>query len=349
MRVRPNPSGCATGVRCAMALPSLIAGGLLTFSSAAVAQPFQPGQTTQTRVNWAGVTIPGSSPTRLLSDFQANTTSTLTPPGYGFSALINGGIFTFNGTGSAISSPTNDLGNTGVTVRSAAGVSITNNTVAGTSFNSTALSAFADAIGVAEVRERLLTTVTVRLNFTLRGLLTRQDATGRWTSRITLNETDWAGGSARSIYTATLGSAPVLLGTPTGPAIPGETSRVVDVNIPLEFQVTIGGPQRQTALALNAFTAFAPGNAIGLSGSAAVDFLTGTGAAARGLRLNSIQLVEPGGDIVPSHLVTLSSALGRDYAALIVPTPGVAAVLVVGTLGVVARRRRPRAGAIVVG
>lgn len=342
MRGRPNPAGCAVGARRAPASLSLhTAGAVLMFASAAVAQPFQPGQATSTRVNWAGVTIPGQAPSRSLSDFQPVTASSLTPAAYGFSRVINGGLFTFSGTGSAISSPAGDANQPGITLTAQSAVAITNATVAGTSFGSNAQAVFADALGVTEIRERLLTTVTVRLNFTLRGVLTRQDASGRWTSRVSLNETDFAGGSARPVYADTLGLAPQLLGQQLAPAVPTETSRAVDVSFPLEFEVTVGGPLRETALALTTFAGFAPGATTGLSGTASSDFFTTGGTVARGLRLDSIQLIESDGEVVPSHLITFASLRGLDYSELIVPGPGGLALLVVGGLGASVRRRRP--------
>lgn len=342
MRGRPNPSGCAVGARRASVNLSLhTAGAVLMLASAAVAQPFQPGQTTSTRVNWAGVTIPGQAPSQSLTDYQPVDPSSLTPASYGFSRVINGGLFTFSGTGSAISSPAGGTNEPGITLRSQSAVAITNATVAGTSFGSNAQSVFADALGVAEIRERLLTTVTVRLNFTLRGVLTREDASGRWTSRVSLNETDFAGGSARPVYADTLGLAPQLLGQQLSPAVPTETSRTVDISFPLEFQVTVGGPLRETALALTTFAGFAPGATTGLSGSASTDFFTTGGGLSRGLRLDSIQLVEADGEIVPSHLITFASLRGLDYSELIVPGPGAVAVVVLGGVCVSVRRRRP--------
>jgi hypothetical protein len=297
------------------------------------AQPFNLGQTAQTRVNWAGFSAPGVSPSRVLSQHSPDDMAMLTPPAYGFSSIINGGLMTYTSNQWSMVRPLNDT--EAVLAKAGAFSSLTNATVAGAAFNSSAAGIFAESIGVAEIIDSSVTHVNLTLTFVLSGRMQRSDALGRAFARMNVNLAPLAGTPFTTLYSDVLGGSRTYLGAPLPANDPGELDRTISgLEIPVTFTLPVGGAAESFALVLNAITTYSVGLTTGHSGSSLTDFHSGD----FGLRLDRIRLTELDGTEIPSHLVRLNAGTGTDYARLVIPSPGTPALLL--AVGLLANRRR---------
>ncbi len=313
-----------------------LSAGLMTAGLSAQtthAQPFNLGQTAQTRVNWAGFSAPGVSPSRVMSQFSPDDVAMLSPTAYGFSSTINGGLMTYTSNQWSMVRPLNDT--EAVLAKAGAFSSLTNATVAGAAFNSSAAGVFAESIGVTEIVDSTVSHVNLTLTFVLSGRMQRSDALGRALARMNVNLAPLSGSPFTTLYSDVLGGSRTYLGAALPANDPGELDRTISgLEIPVSFTLPVGGASESFALVLNAITTYSVGLSTGHSGSSLADFHTGD----FGLRLDRIRLTELDGTEIPSHLVRLGAGTGTDYSRLVIPSPGAAVVLL--TAGVLAARRR---------
>jgi hypothetical protein len=340
-----SPIATATGydrgdVRVGRGAPrwgALLAGlaGVCLSALPARAQPFNLGQTAQTRVNWAGFSAPGVLPSRVLSHSSPDGVAMLSPPAYGFSSIINGGLMTYTSGQWSMVRPLSDT--EPVLARAGAFSSLTNATVAGAAFSSSAAGIFAESIGVTEIVGSSVSQVHLTLTFVLSGRMQRSDALGRAFARMNVNLAPLGGSPFTTLYSDVLGGSRTYLGAPLPANDPGELERTISgLEIPVTFTLQVGGAPTSFALVLNAITTYSVGTSTGHSGSSLADFHSGD----FGLRLDRIHLTEPGGAEIPSHVVRLSAGTGTDYSRLVIPSPGAPALLVATGILAIHRRRR---------
>ncbi len=315
---------------------SLLASGALV--SGAHAQPFSQGQTAQTRAQWAGFSVPGTSPLRTLSTLSASAEAALEPLPFGFSTTINGGAMSFTSGQRARTTP--ESSPSGVRLRAGADMSVTTNRVTSAIYSSTASSIWTERLRVDQIREpeRALSALSAKLTFVLNGSMSRASATGRDNASVSVNLTNPAGSTFSTLYSDQLGGTRTYLGA-TSPNTAGELSRSVS-NLSISFNVALqaGAASDAFSLVLNSVTGFSALGSNGASGSASSDFFGGS----LGLSLQTIQFFGADGREIPRHVISVSGSSGTDYDGVVLPAPGAAALLAMAGL-VASQRRRTRA------
>gem|GEM_PF-5009767 len=309
----------------------LVAAVLLGAGTVASGQPVPLGQSARTQTGWAGLTVPGVSPTRVTTASSLSGPASATPTSHGFSATILGQSMSFSALAMAVSEPAitglPPLGE-GFTLSAGSSINLTNSRVAGSTFSASATASFAETFNVNGLTS---TPAFIDLVFRVQGTMLRSAGINNIISRVIVSA-GTPDGVGEPIYIDTLGQAPLLRGVAIAPANAAESIRVVDQTIVQRLVLPAGGTGSVSiALALNAFTSVGTSTFVGLNAAASSQF---TG----GLVLTGISVRDSAGLQITPGRFDFTSASGTEYSLLLLPSPGAAVLLVMG--GLVSSRRR---------